>query len=52
METNAIVEILCYTCNNNSCANETSYDSVVLTKDAKIIRGLPIHDDQCKAEQN
>ena len=26
--------------------NETSYDSVVLTKDTGVIRGLPIDDEQ------
>ena len=32
--------------------NETSYDSLVLTKDNGVTRGLPIDGDQWKAEKN
>ena len=32
--------------------SDTSYDSVVLTKDADDIRDLPIDGDKCKTEKN
>ena len=31
--------------------NETSYESVVLSEDTGVIRGLPTDDDQRKAEE-